>query len=225
MMVDHDIGTENEPFMNDRDRPYLQTPEQWTRFLSAFVHELRTPIASSRMLADLLAEAPPDRLGDQERRYCENILEVVLDLQALVGDVAELARLLAGRALIRPAEVSLEQLVDKATEAVRPRTWEGGITLTDSMDPALPKLFRTDPDRLRQALVLLLGAAISHAEGASQGLFEPFYDGIRSTRPRGGRSLALPLASELARALGGMLQAENRGERPTFELSVPAAGA
>jgi signal transduction histidine kinase len=252
MMVDHDIGTENEPFMNDRDRPYLQTPEQWTRFLSAFVHELRTPIASSRMLADLLAEAPPDRLGDQERRYCENILEVVLDLQALVGDVAELARLLAGRALIRPAEVSLEQLVDKATEAVRPRTWEGGITLTDSMDPALPKQFRTDPDRLRQALVLLLGAAISHArsavffrldvsggdlhavissdgppfpEGASQGLFEPFYDGIRSTRPRGGRSLALPLASELARALGGMLQAENRGERPTFELSVPAAGA
>ncbi len=238
--------------MDDRDRTYLQTPEQWTRFLSAFVHELRTPIASSRMLADLLTEAPPDRLGDQERRYCENILEVVLDLQALVGDVAELARLLAGRALIRPGGVSLDQLVEQIEEAVRPRAWEGGIALTDSLDPALPKRFRTDPDRLRQALVLLLGAAISHAksevffrleieggdlrvvissdgppfpEAAPQAVFEPFNDGIRTTRPRGGRSLALPLASELARALGGTLKAENRGERPTFELSVPAAGA
>jgi signal transduction histidine kinase len=100
--------------------------------------------------------------------------------------------------------------------------------------------------------VLLLGVAMSHAasevffklevdggdlravissdgqpfpEAASQALFEPFHDGIRATRPRGGRSLALPLASELARALGGTLRAENRGERPTFELSLPAAGA
>jgi signal transduction histidine kinase len=238
--------------MNDRDRTYLQTPEQWTRFLSALAHELRTPIASFRMLADLLAEAPADRLGDQERRYCENILEVALDLQTLVGDVAELARLLAGRALIRPAEVSLEQLVAQTEEAVRPRAWEGGIALTDSLDPALPKLFRTDPDRLRQALVLLLGTAISHArsevffrldagggglrivissdgalfpEASSQAPFEPFNESIRSSRSRGGRSLALPLASELTRALGGTLRAENRGERPTFELSVPSASA
>src|SRR5919205_921212 len=136
--------------MNDPDRTNLQTPEQWTRFLSAFVHELRTPIASQRMLADLLAEAPPGHLGEQERRYCANILEVVQDLQSLVADVGELARLLAGRVLIRPAEVSLEQLVDQTEEAVRPRAWEAGIALTDSLDPALPKLFRTDPDRLRR---------------------------------------------------------------------------
>jgi signal transduction histidine kinase len=236
--------------MNDPDRTNLQTPEQWTRFLSAFVHELRTPIASQRMLADLLAEAPPGHLGEQERRYCANILEVVQDLQSLVADVGELARLLAGRVLIRPAEVSLEQLVDQTEEAVRPRAWEAGIALTDSLDPALPKLFRTDPDRLRQALVLLLGAAISHArsevffqldagggdlravissdgppfpEAELQILFEPFHNGIRATRTRGGRSLALPLASELTRALGGTLRAENRGGRPAFDLSVPAA--
>ena len=41
----------------------MQTPEQWIRFVSAFVHELRTPLASFRMLADLLAEAPQAHLG------------------------------------------------------------------------------------------------------------------------------------------------------------------
>jgi len=239
--------------MNDRDqeRTYLQTPEQWARFLSSFVHELRTPLASSRMLVDLLAESPPVRAGQQERRYAENLREVVQDLQALVGDAAELARLVGGRAQVRPDDAALETIVEEVEEAVRPRAWEGGIAVTDSLDPALPPRFRTDPDRLRQLLVLLLGAAVSHAksevffrldiaegglhavassdgapfpEEARPALFEPFHDGVRSSRSRGGRSLALPLASELARALGGSLAAENRGGRPAFVLSLPALG-
>src|SRR5438270_5130961 len=116
---------------DNRDRTYLQTPEQWTHFLSAFVHEIRTPLASFRMLTDLLAEAPPGHLSGQQRRYTENLREVAQDLQALVGEVAELALLLAGRAAVTPAEVALEQLVDQVEEAVRPRAWEGGIALTD----------------------------------------------------------------------------------------------
>jgi signal transduction histidine kinase len=236
----------------DQDRAYLQTPEQWVRFLSSFTHELRTPIASLRMLADLMAEAPSGRLGDPEKRYAENIREVVHDIQALVGEAADLGRLLAGRVQVRPEQVSLEQLVDKVEEAVRPRAWERGIAVKDSLDPALPRDFQADPDRLRQALTFLLGAAVSHArsevffrldaddgdlrvvissdgpafEAASlAAFFEPFDDGARVGRQRGGRSLALPLANELARALGGTLRASNRGGRPTFELSLPSAAA
>jgi len=238
--------------MKDDDRTYLQTPEQWTGFLSALVHELRTPLASFRILADLLAEAPQSRLSDQERRYAENMRDVVQDIQSLVGDAGELARLLAGRVALRPSEVVLEELVDQVEEAVRTRAWDGGIALTDFLDPALPHSFRTDPDRLRQALVLLLGAAVSHAKGevflrlerddgnlrvvtcsdgapfaeaALQSLFAPFHDGVRAARARGGRSLALPLANELARALGGTLRAENREGKPAFVLFLPAAGS
>ncbi len=236
--------------MSEQDRTYLQTPEQWTHFFSAFIHELRTPLASFRMLADLLAEAPKHRLGDQERRYSENIREVVQDIQALVGEAGELGRLLDDRIQIRPEEVALEDLVNEVEEAVRPGAWEGGIALTDSLDSALPAAFRTDRDRLRQIFCLLLKAAVCHAksevffqldiddgklravissdgppipEGPPQAVFEPFYDGFRAIRQRGGHSLALPLALELARALGGVLRAENREGKPAFELSLPAA--
>ncbi|HSG41213.1 MAG TPA: HAMP domain-containing sensor histidine kinase [Thermoanaerobaculia bacterium] len=233
------------------DQGYLQTPEQWTRFLSAFTHELRTPLASLRMLAELLATSQ-SHLGDQEKRYTENIQEVVQDIQALVGDVAELSRLLAGRAPGRPAEIVLEQLIDQVKEAVRPWAWERGIVLKDSLDPALPRLIQSDPDHLRQALGMLVGAAVSHAESevsfrldlgdgdlrvvissdgppfaeaALPSIFEPFDNGSRASRRRGGRSLALPLANELTRTLGGTLRASNRGGRPTFELSLPLDGA
>jgi signal transduction histidine kinase len=239
--------------MNDnRDRTYLQTPEQWTHFLSAFVHEIRTPLASFRMLADLLAEAPQGHLGPQERRYSESMREVAQDLQALIGEVAELAQLLAGRITVKPVEVPLEQLVDQVEEAARPRAWEQGVTLTDFLAFDLPKSFRTDPALLRQAFVLLLEAAVSHAksevffrleitggdlqvvissdgppfaEAALPSLFDPFQRDVRTVRSRGGRSLALPLAQELARALGGTLDAENREGRPTIAFSIPAAGA
>jgi signal transduction histidine kinase len=234
------------------DRTYLQTPEQWTRFLSGFLHELRTPLASFRMLADLLAEAPEAHLGSQERRYAENLQGVAQDLQALVGEVSELGRLLAGRTQLQIEEVALAQVVDQVEAAVRPRAWESGIALTESLDPALPRLFRTDRERLRQALVLLLNAAVSHArsevffrldidegelrivissdgppfpEADPEALFEPFEDGFRAARSRGGRSLGLPLAKELARALGGTLRAQNRGGRPAFALALPPAGS
>jgi signal transduction histidine kinase len=239
--------------MNDnRDRTYLQTPEQWMQFLSAFVHEIRTPLASFRMLADLLAEAPQGHLGPQERRYTESMREVAQDLQALAGEVAELAQLLAGRITVKPAEVPLEQLVDQVEEAARPRAWEKGVALTDFLAFDLPKSFRTDPALLRQALVLLLEVAVSHAksevflgleitggnlqvvissdgppfaEAALPSLFDPFQRDVRTVRSRGDRSLALPLAKELARTLGGTLDAENRGGRPTVAFSIPAAGA
>src|SRR5689334_4056728 len=236
--------SEDVDVMTDRDRTSLQTPEQWTRFLSAYSHELRTPLASLRMLAELLAGSPQDRLGSQERRYAENIQDVVRDIQGLVADVAELGRLLAGRVQVRPSEVALGSIVEQVKEAARPRAWERGIAVTDSLDPALPLLFRTDPDLLRSTLTRLLASAVSHAgsevffrldfddgglrvivssdgppfpEAAAETLFEPFDEGGRSAQQRG-RSLALPLARELARTLGGALQAGNRGGRPTFDL-------
>jgi signal transduction histidine kinase len=236
------------PSTTDRDQTSLQTQDQWTRFLSAFTHELRTPLSSLRMLAELLADAPDGPLGAQEKRYAENIQEVVQDIQGLVGDVAELSRLLAGRVQLRIEAVALEDLVNQVRESVRTWAWERGIALTESLDPALPRLLHTDPDRLRQILTSLLGAAVSHAESevscrldldrrslrvlissngtpfpeaALRGLFEPFDNSVGAARRRGGRSLALPLANGMTEVLGGTLSAENRGGRPTFVLSLP----
>lgn len=230
------------------DRAYLQTPEQWTSFLTSLVHELRTPLASLRMLTDLLAQGD---LKNPEKRYAGNVQEVVQDLQSLVGDVAELAQLLARRTEAHPTQAALEGLVSQVLEAVRPRAWERGITLTDSLDSTLPQCLNADLSRLRRALVLVLGAAVCHAETevffrleldgealravissdgelfpeeALEDLFEPFHGGVRTSRQRGGRSLALPLANELMHALGGTLRASNRTGKPTFDLNLPAGG-
>jgi signal transduction histidine kinase len=232
------------------DRRHLLTPEQWTRFLADLVHELRTPVASLRMVADLLAETPSGHRGAPQQRYSENVQTVVQEIQNLLGDVGELSRLLEGRRALRPEAVDLKQLVDQAEDAVRTQAWEAGIALTDSLDPALPRLLRTDPELLRKLLGLLLAASVSYAqsevllrldidEGAvravvsSDGhpfpepvppdLFAPFQPALRLNRQRAGPPLAPPPAASLARLLGGTLRGVNRGGRPAFELSLPAA--
>lgn len=238
--------------MAGNDRTYLQTPEQWTRFLQALTHELRTPLASLRLLSELLTRSQQQPPGTQEQRYAANVEEVLQDLQALLGEVSELASLMAGTVRVRLEEAPLGQLIDEVREAVRPWAWDRGIALTESLDPALPKLFRTDADRLRQALTLVLSAAVTQAksgvffsldldegglhvvvssdgpplsDAALQAPFEPFDIAVKVTRRRGGRSLALPLAKELTLALGGTLQGGNRGGRPTFDLTLPSARA
>lgn len=236
----------------DEEHPgYLRTPEQCLRFLSAFAHELRTPLASFGMLADLLFDSAGARLGEPERRYCENMREVARDMQGLVGEMAELVRLLDGRAGARTGDVALERLVEEAEAAVRMRAWARGVALGGSLDPALPRRLRGDAERLRRILELLLGAAAGQArsevsyrldlqgddlrvtvssdgpplpEAGQDVLFEPFGERLQTARAGGGRSLALPLALELARLLGGTLEAANRGGRPTFDLVLPAAG-
>ena len=140
------------------ERPYLQTSDQWTSFVSAFLHELRTPLGSLSMLAELLDDSRPGGPGERERRYTSNIREVVRDILALVGDVGELARLLAGRAALRLEEVDLAGLVGELEETFRPQAWDRGIGFAISLDPATLPPFRTDRDRLRQLFLLLFEA-------------------------------------------------------------------
>jgi signal transduction histidine kinase len=82
--------------------------------------------------------------------------------------------------------------------------------------------FRLDLEH-RDLRVVISSDGSPLPEAPQGALFMPFSEQVRAARARGGRSLALPLASELARSLGATLHAENRGERPSFDLSVPAA--
>ena len=59
----------------------------------------------------------------------------------MVGDLAELAGLIAGKVLVRPGEVALDQLVEQAEEGVRPRAWEEGSLSPTPWTLACPSSF------------------------------------------------------------------------------------
>src|SRR4051794_38850612 len=87
------------------------------RFLSALVHELRTPLASLMLTAELLAEDP--RLEPRQARYARTVGDAAADLRALLDDVGELNRVRAGRVAAVHVATPLAEILEGAVEPLR----------------------------------------------------------------------------------------------------------
>jgi signal transduction histidine kinase len=135
-------------------------PTVWsTAFLSALVHELRTPVASLLLTADLLAADP--RLDPRHARYARSLEEAAADLQALLDEVGELNRLRAGRVEVRRAAVPVEEVLDAALEPVRADASPAAPTLLADVRDGVPRDLVTDGALLARALTALVRSALA----------------------------------------------------------------
>lgn len=226
--------------------------EEWGRFLSGLVHELKTPLTSLGMIAQLLGRNGAHGLGETETRYVRNLGELTREMQSLVNDAGVLARLWSGARPVRRKPGGLAELVARVEDSARGRGWERGVSLVALLGPDLPREIRTDPVLLEEALGGLLETALVLAEehvslrvsatasevaftvGSDGGcgraediaaLFDPFQGAsARKLHGRGGRSLAPLLARELASALGGDVFVDAVEGRTSCVLRLPLAG-
>ncbi len=209
-----------------------------TTFVSNVSHELKTPLTSIRMYADLLHQ---DRVRDPEKRarYLRVIAEESERLTRLVNNVLDFSRLEQHRRTYRPEPVDLAAGLRAFADAHRLRIEGAGLALTVEA-PTAPLTVRTDRDALEQALLNLVDNAIKYAaegrelslslEGDGEGarlaicdrgpgvaardrdrIFEKFYradDSITARQP--GAGLGLSIARGLLREQGDDLTFEPR---------------
>ncbi|HSJ15371.1 MAG TPA: CHASE3 domain-containing protein [Longimicrobiales bacterium] len=128
-------------------------------FLARMSHELRTPLNAIIGFANILVKksgAP----GGRERTYAERILENGKHLLVLINDILDLARIEAGRLGVERQSVALDALIDEVLRQWEASAAEGGaVRLEASVPPHLAPI-QTDPLRLRQVLVNLVGNAM-----------------------------------------------------------------
>jgi signal transduction histidine kinase len=224
---------------------------QRARFAAAAAHELKTPLASLMLHAEMLAED----LGDSEHRsrYAATVSTEADRLGRVVSNMLDLARLERNTPIAAPRAGNLGHAIEACVERQRGRLEAAGISVELAIDPNLPSaLF--DTDALDQILDNLLDNAEKHTRGvedrrvtvsvrqgddrlrievADNGLgiprsqrramFRPF-DRAEDAVGRPGLGLGLAVARSLARAQGGELELTS-GELPgaTFVLTVPVA--
>ena len=214
-------------------------------FLRRMAHEMRTPLASMLMLAELLADNAGGRLGEREVGYAEKLLQAGGEIRDLIEEVLDLSRLETGAVEVDTSEVALATMLEEVAAEFDDLAGDAPIELAAAVDAELPSTLRTDRVQLRRLLRLILAhAARATAEGivrlrAHQGseamielvvsddgeglteeerreAFEPFAPGQRGLR--------LPIARRLAELLGGTLAwdgEELRGN--TLVLRLPSA--
>lgn len=191
-------------------------------------HELRTPLTRMRLQTELLREQ-----GADERRLASLEADIA-EVDELVGELLESARLHQGVLALKLEEVRLADLVDEVVAAagLGPRP----VAVEVSED----EVILADASRLRRVLANLLSnvarytpadAAVAVVAVQQEGqlaltvadrgpgvappaldrLFDPFFRAEQSrSRTTGGLGLGLMLVRQIIEAHGGRVQASNR---------------
>jgi signal transduction histidine kinase len=134
------------------------------RLLMSVSHDLRTPIASLRVLT----EAVEDRIatGATRARYLREMHTHVAVLSALIDELFDLSRAQAGDITLAPQPVEIGELVSETVAAMRTAGEERGVKLQAEppagRDPGPQLVAKVDPDKIRRVLLNLLDNAIRH---------------------------------------------------------------
>ncbi len=126
-----------------------------TEFLANISHELRTPLNSIIGFADLLTESSDERIN----RFGRNISTAAKNLLTLINDMLDLAKIEAGRAVVRFDKVSAGDTCQTLLALMHPIADKKTIELIDEIAPDLP-IIVTDGGKLQQILYNLLNNAI-----------------------------------------------------------------
>jgi signal transduction histidine kinase len=132
-------------------------------FSSNVAHELRTPVAELRNLAEVAARWP----GDKEaiRAFFGDVEHVAGQMEGLIANLLALARTEAGAETLQPEEAVLEDLTRAVWERLRARAAERGLSL--DLQARGSGILVTDVGMLRLILHNLLGNAIDYAPRGS----------------------------------------------------------
>ncbi len=139
-----------------------------TSFVSNVSHEMKTPLTTIRMYAEMLAD---ERVDDPAKRarYFATIGRETARLTRLVNNALDFGRLEAGRKEYRPEQIALGPWLARLVETYAPRAAESGIRIV-ATPPATGATVRCDPDSLDQMALNLIDNALKY--GGSGGIVE-----------------------------------------------------
>src|SRR5262249_11797919 len=108
---------------------------------------------------DNMLDGVTGAVSDQQRSYLTRINENTEQLNRLINDLLDLARIESGQVSVRPRSMSVNRLLEEATESMRPAAERRGVSLrVDS--PREDLVVVADRDRLMQVLFNLIGNAV-----------------------------------------------------------------
>ncbi len=227
--------------------------EAKSKFLASMSHELRTPLGAIVGYADLLSLQLSGPIVPAQQEQLDRIKRSSRHLLHLVEEILTFARTEAGKETFEPVDTDVRDVVRDAVMMLEPQAAEKGLTIDTSLPP-VPSIAFTDPTKLRQILVNLLGNAIKFTPTGRvsvaivmqtdrlvfsvsdtgpgipreerERIFEAFTQlGASRTRVTGGTGLGLSVSRNLAHLLGGDLEVESTvGVGSTFAVWIPRRG-
>ena len=166
-----DLVLERERALHDA----LDKAEAATRakneFLANMSHEIRTPMTAILGFSDVLLGSGNRKTASPEQveavRTIKRNGEYLLNI---INDILDVSKIEAGKLLTERIASSPCQLVAEVSSLARVRADEKGLPLNITYGGAIPETIQSDPTRLRQILINLIGNAIKFTDRGEVGI-------------------------------------------------------
>lgn len=133
-------------------------------FLANMSHEIRTPLSAILGFSELLSMA---NIDIEKSSYRDTIKRNGKLLTTIINDILDISTIEVGKLSITIEETNLKELVADVDAMLRPEADRKGLKLEMTGDADLPVTISTDPHRLRQILINILGNAIKFTSSGS----------------------------------------------------------
>ena len=149
-----------------------------SNFIANMSHGIRTPISAIIAAAELLYGS---RLDDKQKRCVQAVRYAGENLLSMINSILDLAKIESGRFALENRRFSVRGLLYRTIKMLEYSAREKGIDLAFMVDNQVAELVATDPMRLQEVLVNLIGNSIKFTDKGSVIVKAGYYQNNRNT--------------------------------------------
>jgi signal transduction histidine kinase/CheY-like chemotaxis protein len=149
--------------LDERADHLRRADEVKTRFLSNMTHEFRTPLNSIQALTRLLLEHVDGELTPEQEKQVYYVQKAAASLSELVNDLLDLAKVAAGKIVVRPEDFEVKDLFGALRGMLRPLLLNTSVSLVFEEPDNLPPL-ETDEAKVSQIVRNFISNGLKYTE-------------------------------------------------------------
>jgi PAS domain S-box-containing protein len=231
--------------------PFHELNEAKTNFIATVSHELKTPISSIKMSAQLLTDLRVGALSEEQQELIRSITDDADRLLKITGELLNMSQVETGNIQLKLQPADPAKIVNQAIQAVAFQAQQKGIRIQSSVAEDLP-LIQADVEKTSWVLINFLTNAIKfspdqsgveisayrskdkveflvadHGRGIDEKylprIFERYFK-VPGTHDRNGTGLGLSISKEFIEAQGGRIWVSSQlGAGSRFGFTLTAA--